>query len=307
MRFRIEWPTVGLIALAYGLWMMMAIGPGQDLSPILWVAVTGVVSTLFWSITHEVCHGHPTSSKFVNGALIFLPICWTFPYGRFRDTHLEHHATGELTDPFEDPESAYLFTDRWKAIPSPLRLILTFNNTLAGRLLIGPIVATIRFYLSEIDRLITEPATRARIVRDWLLHLVGIALLVAILVNYSAVPVWQFAAAAYMSISLLLIRTFVEHQAEIEQDHATVVIESKGPLAFLFLFNNLHAAHHLRPGLPWYRLPGFYRRHREAILRRNGGYFFPSYWAVIWRYFLRPKEPVPHPLRDRPIGRKSTV
>jgi fatty acid desaturase len=106
---------------------------------------------------------------------------------------------------------------------------------------------------------------------------------------------WEFAAAAYVGVSLILIRTFLEHQASEKEGERTVIIEDFGPLAFLFLYNNLHVVHHTRPGLAWYRLPSFYRRHRAQFIKRNNGYVYPSYWAIFRKYFLTRKEPVPHP------------
>ena len=46
-------------------------------------------------------------------------------------------------------------------------------------------------------------------------------------------------------------------------------------------------------------LPGIYRANREEYLRRNDGYAFRSYGEVFRRYFLRAKDPVPHPLWPR--------
>ena len=74
------------------------------------------------------------------------------------------------------------------------------------------------------------------------------------------------------------------------------MIEDRGPFAFLFLNNNFHAVHHARPALPWYRLPATYAAERGAVLRRNEGYRYASYWPVIRDHLLRAKDPVPHPL-----------
>ncbi|MXN63460.1 fatty acid desaturase [Stappia sp. GBMRC 2046] len=298
----IEWPTFVLILGCYAAWFWLALGGGQGLPAPLWVVATGLFTTLHWSLMHEAVHGHPTRIGFVNAALVAIPIGWIFPYGRFRDTHLAHHATGELTDPFDDPESWYLAGASWQGLCRPLKAVLAFNNTLAGRLTFGPAIATFRFVLSDI-RLILKRDDRARQARrSWCFHLIALCLLALALSEGSGLPFWQFAAATYLGFSILLIRTFAEHQAAERAGERTVVIEDHGPLAWLFLFNNFHAAHHLRPGLAWYRLPSFYRRHRDDLLVRNGGYAFPTYLALLRRYFLRPKEPVPHPFARRYEG-----
>ena len=52
----------------------------------------------------------------------------------------------------------------------------------------------------------------------------------------------------------------------------TARIEDRGPLAFLFLNNNLHAVHHMHPTAQWYRLPALYRADRARYLACNEGY-----------------------------------
>ncbi len=204
-------------------------------------------------------------------------------------------STGELTDPFDDPESWYLAGRNWETLSAPARMFLTFNNTLAGRLLIGPLVTFWRMIVGDAQIIIRGGELGREAAIAWLAHVPGVALLAWLMANHSQVPFWQFAAAAYVGAALILIRTFLEHQAAEEFGERTVIIEDRGPLAFLFLFNNLHCVHHTRPGLAWYRLPGFYQRHRAAFIRRNNSYVYPSYWPIFRRYFFLAKEPVRHP------------
>jgi fatty acid desaturase len=75
-----------------------------------------------------------------------------------------------------------------------------------------------------------------------------------------------------------------------------VIIEDRGVLALLFLNNNLHAVHHMHPNVPWYRLPTLYRGGKERFQAVNEGYVYRSYGAIFRRYFLKAKDPVPHPL-----------
>ncbi|MEM9126831.1 MAG: fatty acid desaturase, partial [Pseudomonadota bacterium] len=80
----------------------------------------------------------------------------------------------------------------------------------------------------------------------------------------------------------------------------TVIVEDRGPLAFLFLNNNLHVVHHMNPKAPWYRLPGLYRTGRERYLTSNEAYVYKSYTEVFRQYFWRSKDPVVHPLWPKP-------
>jgi fatty acid desaturase len=77
-----------------------------------------------------------------------------------------------------------------------------------------------------------------------------------------------------------------------------VIIEDRGPLAFLFLNNNFHAVHHAHPGVAWYALPRLYASRRGEFLQRNLGYRYASYGEVMRRYLFRPKDPVAHPFMD---------
>jgi fatty acid desaturase len=63
----------------------------------------------------------------------------------------------------------------------------------------------------------------------------------------------------------------------------------------LFLFNNLHVVHHLRASLPWYELPRWYRINRDAVLTRNGGLVYHSYFDVARRYLFAPHDVAVHP------------
>ena len=72
-------------------------------------------------------------------------------------------------------------------------------------------------------------------------------------------------------------------------------VERAGPLALLYLNNNLHAAHHRAPGLAWYRLPAFHRRHRAVLVADNGGLVYRGYGMVLRRFLLRPHDRAIHP------------
>ena len=128
-----------------------------------------------------------------------------------------------------------------------------------------------------------------------MLHLPG-ALAVLALIRVSPLPLWGYAVALYLSLAVLRIRTFLEHRAHVRASGRTVIIEDRGPLALLFLNNNLHVVHHMHPKVAWYRLPALFEGNRAQFLRRNDGYYYPSYGAVFRAHFWRAKDPVAHPL-----------
>ena len=61
--------------------------------------------------------------------------------------------TCELTVPGRDPESFYFCRQRWEAMSPLWRTVLNFNNTLLGRLSIGPLLAVVTLARAELPRL----------------------------------------------------------------------------------------------------------------------------------------------------------
>lgn len=289
-----EWPTLALLVACYAAWAT-AVFALPHLSLWLALPVAAWAIAQHSSLQHEMIHGHPFRDPRLNEALVFPALTLVIPYRRFRDTHLAHHHDAELTDPYDDPESNYLAERDWRAVPSWLKGVLRFNNTLAGRMLIGPLVGQLFWILAEL-----RDARRGdrRIVEGWLWHLPAVAVVLAV-VAASPMPVWAYLAAAYAGVSLLKIRTFLEHQAHEKARGRTVIIEDRGPLALLFLNNNLHVVHHAHPRVPWYRLPALYDANRARFLGMNEGYRYASYAEVFARYLFRAKDPVPHPILRR--------
>lgn len=290
-----EWPTVWLVLACYVIWAI-----GTTVAATFWLPAGIVITTLAIamqsSLQHEIIHGHPFANKTLNAALVFPALIIFIPYLRFRDTHLAHHQDACLTDPYDDPESNYLDPKVWDRLPVALRVLLACNNTLLGRLLFGPLVSQVMFFFSELRSMRDGDA---RVLAGWFWHLPALVPVFWWVVIVADMPVWAYLMSAYMGISILKIRTFLEHRAHDRTSCRTVVIEDRGPLAFIFLNNNLHVVHHMHPDTPWYHLPALYRDNRDRYLGRNEGYSYKSYGEVFRRYFFRAKDPVPHPLWPR--------
>ena len=285
----IEWPTLWMLVACYVLWILGVFGVAAW-SAWLAVPIVALATTLHSSLCHEIIHGHPFRSRRLNEALVFPALALFIPFARFRDTHLAHHQDAILTDPYDDPESNYLDPARWNALPAWARGVLWVNNALAGRVLIGPAVGQVAFMAGDWAAR-QDPAVR----RAWLMHLPAAALVLG-LVWLSPMSLGAYLIAAYAALSILKIRTFLEHQAHEKARARTVIVEDRGPLALLFLNNNLHVVHHMHPRVPWYRLPLVYRRNPARYLSVNDGYRYGSYAEVLRSHFFRPKDPVPHPL-----------
>ncbi len=291
---RVEWPTVGMLGLCYGTWLLATWFLGGEYG-WLWLPIAALSITFHSSLQHEAVHGHPTRFKAANAALVFPALGLFMPYGRFRALHRAHHATGALTDPVQDTESFYLAPEAWARAPLPLRWLLKAQNTLVGRVTLGPAIALARFYRGEL-RALSEGAPD--VAAAWLLHVPAVACVLVWTQLVCGVGALEYGLVAYAGYGVLMLRTFAEHRAHPDQAGRSVVIEDRGPLAWLFLNNNLHAVHHRHPGAPWYLLPRLYACTKPQTLARNGGYRFDSYWVLFRRYGFRTKEPVTHPLSE---------
>lgn len=286
----IEWPTMILAAIIYGGWAGLTWY--HDRLPTLLVVLAGAW-LIAWhgSLQHETIHGHPTTSATINALIGGIPLSLWLPYACYRRDHIAHHATDHVTDPFDDPESRYLASGTGPA--AMMRMALArMQAALAGRLLLGPIDVVLRFLAAEVRRAMRQPRAVAS---DWAPHLVGVALLLAWL-SVCRIGIGFYAVAmVYPGIALTLVRSFAEHRAAREPGHRVAVVERAGLFALLFLNNNLHAAHHRAPGVAWFRLPAFYRRHRGTILAENGGLLYRGYGEIVRRYWRRSHDVILHP------------
>lgn len=290
-----EWPTLLLFVCVYVGWIL-AVSFHEALPVWLLLPALALLTTLHSSLQHEALHGHPTRSGRFNECLAAIPLGLFIPYRRFKRLHLRHHCDENLTDPYDDPESFYLARLDWMHLSFGMRCLLSVNNTLLGRLMIGPVLSLFAFYCSELKLLSTASKERRCLFSAWALHASGVVCVLAILV-LAGFPVWLYLGVAYAAMSLLMLRTYAEHQAAENVGPRTAIVEASPFFALLYLNNNLHFVHHRFPGAPWYHLPKIYREHYLMLNAQNDHYRISGYWALFRLYFIRAKEPVAHPLR----------
>jgi fatty acid desaturase len=108
--------------------------------------------------------------------------------------------------------------------------------------------------------------------------------------------------AAYPGMSLIMVRSFIEHRAGETAAERTAIVDAGWFWRLLFLNNNYHWVHHRYPSVAWYLIPERWSAERDEVLARNGRYYLPGYAAVAWRWLLRSREPVIHPFLRRPDG-----
>lgn len=289
-----EWPTWVALAACYGVWLA-ASWNAAVLGVFLW-PVLALTATFHSSLQHEALHGHPTRSAAINEALVFPALQLAFPYRRFRDTHLRHHNDENLTDPHDDPESWYLAERDWDQLSPLIRRLLDVNATLLGRIVLGPALAVFAFWRADFRAI----ACGDREIRTaWMRHGAGAALALGWIWGICGINPLAYAAfAAYPSLSLLMVRTYAEHTADMKAE-GRVSITPSGPFwSLLFLNNNLHATHHANPRAPWASLPALRRAEGD-----RGALILPGYRSIFARHLLRRRQDVPHPfLRRRGPG-----
>ena len=302
---QIEWPTLWLIIGVYFAWLVVTMMMAHNLtatdpagSSRLWqfflpACALALLIAKHSSLQHEVIHGHPTRSQWLNSLLAGPALGLLLPFRRFEDLHLKHHRDWLLTDPFDDTESYFLSEAQWQALSRPYRALLQANNTLIGRLLLGPWIMYARFYRSEI-RLLRQDAPGVR--AAWSLHLAGLLPVLAWL-SWIDFPVLLYLlGAVWPATSLLLLRSYAEHVPVIAVTDRSAIVETNPLLGLLYLNNNLHRVHHDDPSLPWYRIPA---RYRERYARSLSDTAIKGYSTLFAMHVMRASYPVVHPILRR--------
>jgi len=277
---RYEGPT-WLVAFAiYGGWTGLAL---LHRSVPLALALAPAVYLTAWhsSLQHETIHALRRVPRAAKLALALPPLGLWFPYQVYRREHERHHATAELAAP-HDPESFYHDPASWARMWAPLRAAYVVNQTLAGRLILGPALLIGRVYANEARRLMRGDTGDAG---TWILHAALVAALATFLARCGVNPLLYAALVAYPAASLGLVRSFAEHRFGGSPRERTVSVESRSLLSLLFLNNNLHATHHAHPSLLWYDLP---RRYRNHLAPRDGVLPLRGYRSVLRSWLLRP-------------------
>jgi fatty acid desaturase len=289
---QIDGPT-WLVALAiYTAWILLvwfnAVLPW-------WVIMPVGAYLLAWhfSLQHEAIHSFRGVPAWLRFAVVFAPLGLWFPYALYRKSHSTHHRDVHLTVPDVDTESYYVLRTDWETMGPFKRRLLLFNQTMAGRLLIGP---ALRLWI-----LATKETRRVREgdyshLPHWALHVLAVGLLFWFISHVCGFPWWQYCLlVAYPGLSLSLLRAFTEHRAAEDSQERTASVESNIVFGMLYLFNNLHVAHHLKPTMPWYEIPRFYRENRRELLAGNANFVYTGYTVLARRYFLTPVFSPVHP------------
>jgi fatty acid desaturase len=130
----------------------------------------------------------------------------------------------------------------------------------------------------------------------WIRHMVGMSIIMVWVIAICGMPIWVYLLCfVYTGAGFTRLRSFAEHRHAFRPQERTAIVERGGLLGLLYLNNNLHALHHLRPTIAWYRLPAVYAAQRADLLRRNGGLVYDGYGDVVRRFLFSMHDQPRHP------------
>jgi fatty acid desaturase len=292
LRERAEWRTLLVVFAVYGLTVLTVVRY-EVLTPWLAVPMLAVLGAWHLSMQHEVLHGHPFKSQFINDAIGGIPVTLWIPYLAFKKDHHEHHLS-DLTNPALDNESYYVSQEQWDKAGRIRRAAWTANRTILFRMFVWTIVSTITYVLTVLKRAVrNEKSDRLAV----MLHIIGVAFVVY-LVSLSSMPLWQFALGTlYGGRILNAIRPFPEHKYQSGVETRTAMIMAGRFMSLLMLNNNLHVAHHDEPGVPWYGYHKLMNKVNAVERAREAGLLYEGGYAEVFRKFSF--TPVDSPVRER--------
>jgi fatty acid desaturase len=257
-----------------------------------WIVAPVGIYLVAWhfSLQHEAIHSFRSAPKWLRWAVVMPPLGLWLPFPLYCAAHSKHHQNTHLTLPGVDTESFYVRQADWTKLSPLRRALLSMNLTLAGRVLLGPIL--------RLEKLIVREFTRGDFahVPHWIVHIVLVAALFWYISGVAGMPWWQYVLfIAWPAFGLGWVRSFAEHRYGHRPGERTAITESNLFWGLLFLNNNLHAVHHVFPKMPWWQIPAHWRANRAQILKHNGNLYFRGYGEVAGKWLLKPIFTPPHP------------
>jgi fatty acid desaturase len=282
---RFEGPTFLVAVAVYGGWTLL-IAYHRHIPWCLTAILGAFIVAWHGSLQHETIDALVRVPRPIRTLLASPPLGLWFPYSIYHRNHRRHHRCPSLTDPIEDPESYYHDMSRWSRYPRVIRSLYLVNQTLLGRLTIGPVFQIASFWGREARRVV---AGDMQSLGDCVCHALWVGALFAVVTGIAGVPAWQYLALiAYPGAALSMLRSFTEHRRSPAMRERTALVESGFLLSLIFLNNNLHLVHHRAPTIPWYRLPSVWAAHRERFRREAGELYFSRYREIVRRWLVRP-------------------
>jgi len=285
---RADQPALGFFALWLGL--LAASGTVAFFSWGTWWAIPAfLVYGVLYSASdhrhHELSHGTPFKTRWINEALYHLCAFMTLHEGYYyRWSHTRHHTHTLLVG--RDPEIAS------PRPPSLLNQALDFFHLRSGLRAIARIVRHACGRLSEDGKHFVPDSERAKVIRSSRVY-VGIFLLVGAVCLWSdsILPAMFIVLPRFYGGPLTQLFNLTQHAglAEDVYDHRlnTRTVIMNPVFSFLYANMNYHVEHHMFPMVPFYRLPQLHEMIKADC---------PAPYRSIWAAW---KELIPTLVRQR--------
>src|SRR5215212_7778714 len=150
--FRNDGPTWTVAAVLYGAWAAL-IWFHQSLPWWVWAPAGTYLVAWHFSLQHEAIHSFLSAPKWLRLATVMPPLGLWLPFPLYYEAHRKHHQNTRLTEPGVDTESFYVRQGDWKRLSAFRRTLLLGNQTLAGRVLLGPLLRLEKLAVREFARL----------------------------------------------------------------------------------------------------------------------------------------------------------
>jgi fatty acid desaturase len=269
----------------YGLWLaLMAVtGVGGYLTwGTVWAAPWFLAYGILYSTSdhraHELSHGTPFKTRWLNEALYHLNAFMTLHEGHYwRWSHTRHHTHTVIVG--QDPEIA---------VPRPanrLNVLLDFFFLRSGPVQIAHICWHATGRLIEQGHHFIPDSERAKVVWSSRAYVLVFALTIGACVwAQSLLPAMYIVLPRFYGCFFAQLFNVTQHAglAEDVHDHRlnTRTFVTNPVFQWLYCNMNFHIEHHTCPMVPWHRLPALH-----VAIRDQCPPVYPSVWAAwaeVW-------------------------
>ena len=263
----------------FGIWLVLLIGSGAG-AVLTWgtwwcvpfFAVYGVMYSMSDHHAHELSHGTPFKTRWINEALYHLNAFMTLHESFYwRWSHTRHHTDTLLVG--RDPEIAVM------APPDIWKVILDFFDLKAGLIMLRSIVMAAFGRIDDNGEHFVPESERSKVIWNSRLYVAIYALTIA------ACVYWQTALPALLIVTPRFYGGFIAQLFNVTQhaglredirDHrqSTRTFVTNPVFQFLYFNMNYHIEHHMFPMVPWHRLPELHE-----LVKDQCPPAYPGIWA----------------------------
>lgn len=254
----VEWWTLGLVALGYGLVMNSA-----------------------YAMLHEAEHNLLHPNRTINEVVgVVLALFFPAAFHLLRQGHLGHHVRNRSDDEafdfyFEGDNPLWRFLQLYGTLTGCFWVVIALSNLLAA---VHPRLLQLdwaRFDRPTSALLDTLNPRYSRLIQ---LEAIAALALHAALIGWFAVPVWHYVAVLAGFGVMWSALQYVHHfGTERDVQKGALNLRTFAPLDVLWLNHNWHLNHHLSPTVPWVYLPFL----SSAADDRRGNLFLA--YLRMWR------------------------